>query len=92
MRVLDPSKANYAMKTKLTMRPFVTYASPDDIKGMVFHHVVVDGHGQVVAWISHCARDTTWQIQRFKDGFPGDGTGEYETAEAALAVLQKDFD
>ena len=81
------------MKTKLTMHPLGTHISPDEVKGKVFHHTVSDQQGHTVAWISHCAGDTTtWQIQLFKDGFPGKGTGGYETAEEAFAVLEKEFD
>ena len=86
------------MKTKLTMRPSPVgkRIGPDmdsSKAGTPFQYEVVDEHGRTVAWISQCAGDTTtWQIQIFEDGLPGDGTGAYETAEAAFAVLEKEFD
>jgi hypothetical protein len=33
-----------------------------------------------------------WQILRIKNDTQGDWTGHYESADAALAVIQKEFD
>src|SRR3989304_4918262 len=33
-----------------------------------------------------------WRILRTKNGVQGDWTGEYESADEALAALQKEFD
>src|SRR5438552_3285141 len=41
------------------------------------------------AWINHNAPEGIWQIARKKDGVRGTFAGEYESAEHALAALQK---
>ena len=45
-------------------------------------------HGEE-AWISLFKQ--LWQILRVRNGLQGEWTGEYESAEAALAALQAEF-
>lgn len=46
------------------------------------------------AWISNFGGpyDQEWKILRAKGGVQSDWTGEYESAEAALAVIQKEYE
>jgi hypothetical protein len=43
------------------------------------------------ASVAENAKSRRWQILRTKDAATGDWTGDYETAQDALAVLQKEY-
>lgn len=80
------------MKTTLTLRPSGRSGNGLDISDHdhVYQHDVLGlppGHSASIAEME----GLRWKILRMNDAIQGSWMGDYETAEEALAVLQKEY-
>jgi hypothetical protein len=79
-----------SMKAKLTLRPIQrTYNFKQGDHEFLYDVCGLPNGDR--ASIAENVKSRRWQIFRTKDDATGDWTGDYETAEHALAVLQKEY-
>jgi hypothetical protein len=79
------------MFSKLTLRPVM--GTDNFLRGDQDYLYEVDGLpvGER-ALVGERASSHRWEILRNKDGAKGEWTGDYKSAEDALAALQKEFE
>lgn len=77
------------MRTTLTLRPFREtdrFHHGDHVSQYTVHELP-PGDRIVISEMEH-----RWQILRTQGGHQGDWTGDYKSAEDALAAIQKEFE